>query len=191
MTSILKVSEIQDPTNSNTALTIDSAGVVTGKVNESRQIVMGFTLTSGVSGDANPITGWANMATQLSGDGAGEITTGGSVSESSGTFSFPTTGLWKIEFNASLQGGSGDTTVQYNMDTTQDNSSYSSLIQVKESTYTSSAKAHTTMVGLLKVTDTTNDKVRFRQLSFGGHTTEGSTSEALTYVFFTWLGVAS
>lgn len=28
MTSILKVSEIQDPTNSNTALTIDSAGVV-------------------------------------------------------------------------------------------------------------------------------------------------------------------
>ena len=30
MTSILKVSEIQDPTNSNTALTIDSAGNVTG-----------------------------------------------------------------------------------------------------------------------------------------------------------------
>ena len=29
MTSILKVSEIQDPTNSNTALTIDSAGNVT------------------------------------------------------------------------------------------------------------------------------------------------------------------
>ena len=28
MTSILKVSEIQDPTNSNTALTIDSSGVV-------------------------------------------------------------------------------------------------------------------------------------------------------------------
>ena len=29
MTSILKVSEIQDPTNSNTAMTIDSAGIVT------------------------------------------------------------------------------------------------------------------------------------------------------------------
>lgn len=29
MTSILKVSEIQDPTNSNTALTIDSSGVIT------------------------------------------------------------------------------------------------------------------------------------------------------------------
>ena len=28
MTSILKVTEIQDPTNSNTALTIDSSGVV-------------------------------------------------------------------------------------------------------------------------------------------------------------------
>ena len=181
MASVLKVDEIQHT---------DGSTAVTAKVNDSRQIVMGFTLTSGVSGDANPITGWANMATQLSGDGAGEITRGGSVTESSGTFSFPTTGLWRIEFNASLQGGSADTTVQYNMDTTQDNSSYSSLIQVKESTYTSSAKAHTTMTGLLKVTDTTNDKVRFRQLSFGGHTTEGSTTEALSYVFFTWQGDA-
>ena len=32
MTSILKVSEIQDPTNSNTALTIDSAGIITNSV---------------------------------------------------------------------------------------------------------------------------------------------------------------
>jgi hypothetical protein len=32
MTSILKVSEIQDPTNSNTALTINSSGIVTPKV---------------------------------------------------------------------------------------------------------------------------------------------------------------
>ena len=33
MTSILKVSEIQDPTNSNTALTIDSSGVITAPAN--------------------------------------------------------------------------------------------------------------------------------------------------------------
>lgn len=32
MTSILKVSTIQDPTNSNTALTIDSAGIITNSV---------------------------------------------------------------------------------------------------------------------------------------------------------------
>ena len=32
MTSILKVSEIQDPTNSNTALTINSSGIVVPKV---------------------------------------------------------------------------------------------------------------------------------------------------------------
>jgi len=35
MTSILKVSEIQDPTNSNTALTIDSSGIVTMPQNDS------------------------------------------------------------------------------------------------------------------------------------------------------------
>ena len=32
MTSILKVSEIQDPTNSNTALTIDSSGLLLPKI---------------------------------------------------------------------------------------------------------------------------------------------------------------
>ena len=35
MTSILKVSEIQDPTNSNTALEIDSSGIVTMPQNDS------------------------------------------------------------------------------------------------------------------------------------------------------------
>ena len=190
MSSVLKVSEIQDPTNGNSALTIATDGKVTGSVNDSRQCVMGFTLTSTATGDQNPITGWSNMATQLSGDGAGEITRGGSVTESSGNFSFPFTGLWKVEFNGTVQGGSGDATVQYNMDTTQDNSSYSSIVQGKDSTYTTNAKAQISLTALLKVTDTTNDKVRIRQLSFSGHSSEASTTEGLTYIIFTWLGDA-
>jgi hypothetical protein len=44
MTSILKVSEIQDPTNSNTALTIDAAGNVTGNAGLAGPITTGQVL---------------------------------------------------------------------------------------------------------------------------------------------------
>lgn len=50
MTSILKVTEIQDPTNSNTALTIDSTGVVTAdagiKLDLNSSTVTGQTVTT-------------------------------------------------------------------------------------------------------------------------------------------------
>ena len=181
MASVLKVDTIQHT---------DGSTAVTGKVNDSRQCVMGFMLTSGVSGDQNPITGWANMATQLSGDGAGKITRGGSVTESSGTFSFPITGLWQIEFFASLNSSGTDGTIQYNMKTTTDDSSYSSLLQAKESAGGSNYKAFAGMKGLFNVTNTSTHKVRLQQTSFSSHTSEGSTTEALTYVIFTWLGDA-
>ena len=51
MTSILKVSEIQDPTNSNTALTIDANGYVSGKTISPAFVCRqsaDTTLTSGV-----------------------------------------------------------------------------------------------------------------------------------------------
>jgi hypothetical protein len=44
MTSILKVSTIQDPTNSNTALTIDSAGNVTGNAGLAGPVTTGQVL---------------------------------------------------------------------------------------------------------------------------------------------------
>ena len=180
MASILKVDEIQ-------ATDGTPAG---GKFNDDRQCVMGFMRTSGVSGDQNPVSGFVNMATQLSGDNAGEITRGGSVSQSSGIFSVPFTGLWQVEYFISLNSSASDATIQVNIDTTQDNNSYSSLIQAKESVPASSNKAHMSMKAFWKVTDTSNDKLKFVHTSFASHTAEGSTSVALTYCMFTWLGDA-
>ena len=60
---ILKVDTIQSSGGTN-AVTIASDGKVTGSVNDSRQCVMGFMRTSGVSGDQNPVPGFVNMVTQ-------------------------------------------------------------------------------------------------------------------------------
>jgi hypothetical protein len=165
--------------------------VYTDEITIGKDIHQGFVLTSGQSGDQDPLNAWANYATQLSGDGAGEINRGGDITNTSGIFSYPVTGLYKIEFFASFAGGSTDATVQFDIKTTQNNSVYNSLIQVKDHTYGSSYKGNVAMTALHKVTDTTNDKFKFASSSFSGHTTEGSTTEALTYFFVSRLGNAS
>ena len=172
-----------------TAMTIDSSGRVDTQF--SKFICQGFVLTSGQSGDQNPLTGWGRYETTLSGDGAGHINNGGDISISGGIFSYPTTGLYRIEFFATFAGGSTDSTIQYSIDTTQDNSGYSNLAQVKDHTYGSGYKGNVVMVALQKVTDISLDKFKFVSTSFGGHTTEGSSTEALTYFFVTRLGNAS
>jgi len=165
--------------------------VYTDEITIGKDIHQGFVLTSGQSGDQDPLNAWANYATQLSGDGAGQINRGGDITNTSGIFSYPVTGLYKIEFFASFAGGSTDATVQFDIKTTQNNSAYNSLIQVKDHTYGSSYKGNVAMTALHKVTDTTNDKFKFTSSSFSGHTTEGSTTEALTYFFVSRLGNAS
>ena len=189
MTSVLKVDTIQKSDGTG-VFTTDSGGKVTGEVNDSRQCVMSFMRTSSVSGDQNPVPGWVNTATQLSGDGAGEITRGGSVTHSSGTFSFPFTGLWCIEYYASINPSASDNTIQVDIMTTQDNSSYSPFIQAKGGSGASGRKEMVTLKGLLKVTNISNDKVQFRHSSFGSNTAEGDTGVAITYCVFTWLGDA-
>jgi hypothetical protein len=186
MASILKVNEIQH-TGGTSALTVDSSG----NIDIANFICQGFVLTSAAVGDQNPITGWGRYETTLSGDGAGHINNGGNITNTSSIFSYPMTGLYKIEFFATFAGGSTDSTVQYSIDTTTDNSSYSNLAQVKDHSYGSGYKGNITMTALQKVTNTSLDKFKFVQSSFGGHTTEASSTEALTYFFVTRLGNAS
>ena len=92
MTSILKVSEIQDPTNSNTALTIDANGGVT----ISETVIDSWRLTANFTTNAATITGWERPD-----DGFHAYING--LTESSGVFSFTKTGLYKIDIVLSGQ----------------------------------------------------------------------------------------
>ena len=188
MTGIIKVDTIQNNAGT-TGLTIASDGKVTGSVNDSRQCVQAFMRTSGLGGNQDPVPGLVDVATQLSSDGAGKITRGGSVTESSGIFSFPFTGLWSVEFFTSISAGALDDTIQVDIMTTTDNSSYSSLVQAKGGAGAANRKEVITLKGLFKVSNTSNDKVKFKISSNSG-SAEGETGNAITYCIFQWLGDA-
>jgi len=80
---------------------VDSAELVDGAVDDSHfatgarglKEVDQWRLTTDFTGDATPI---ASNLERVDSDGFGKIGTG--MSESSGVFTFPSTGVWKIEF---------------------------------------------------------------------------------------------
>jgi len=100
MSSILKVSEIQDPTNGNTALSIDSNGVIV------RSVVPAWRATAihddRTSGTTAPVT-WST-ATDTNDNRRyrlGGVTLGGS-SPDNHEFTVPVTGLYQLNVNMRL-----------------------------------------------------------------------------------------
>ena len=92
MTSILKVTEIQDPTNSNTALTIDSAGRV------SRPVIpfafVGFPNTNSyVAQTANTIVTFSHAF----------VNDGNHYDTSTYKFTCPVAGLYRVELSTLSQ----------------------------------------------------------------------------------------
>jgi hypothetical protein len=143
-----------------------------------------WRLTSSFDGDAAPIA--SNLAANTSA-GAGVI--GSAMSQSSGIFTFPSTGIWQIIFtvNASESG-----TVAYHtgtIKTTTNNSSYATAANCDQNWDNSgTAYSVSTCTFLFDVTDTTQCKVRFDIDSSGSSTTEGTASYVATGMSFLRLG---
>ena len=92
MTSILKVSEIQDPTNSNTALTIDSSGRIT----KPQQIAfLAYNSTSGNTSYSSSTSVSADMTSTEFNAGGHYQTSGSDV----GKFIVPITGYYFLGCN--------------------------------------------------------------------------------------------
>ena len=147
-----------------------------------------FRLSASYSGGTNFLTSnWERVDTDFDKIGTG-------MSESSGVFTFPETGIWHIQFtcrlalNGSCRGLFGDI---YH---TRNNSTYSLRAQNGESigrinTNTTHGGIVTTTV--FDVTDVANDKVKFRFAADDGETSTvvlGETSYNSTNVLFIRLG---
>jgi hypothetical protein len=121
-------------------------------------------------------------------DGTNQGTLGTGMSESSGIFTFPSTGYYLVRFSAQQYKNGDRRDIEINIKTTANNSSYAVVANCKTH-ITQSASSTTYIQGmtetLLDITDTSNQKVKFNV--FTDATTAGDT--ALNQTFMTFLRI--
>jgi hypothetical protein len=116
---------------------------------------------------------------------------GSVMTQSSGIFTFPSTGIYYINFNSYSTYAAEANYVGIHIDGTEDNSSYSPLADAY--THFVSAADGNELAGIncnamFDVTNTTNCKVRFQAESSANATFNGNTSKNRTYATFLRLG---
>jgi|TARA_R100001440_G_scaffold23176_1_gene37721 hypothetical protein len=178
---------------------IDIENMVTGELTTTNGGTGATSFTTGISsasqwrlntnftGDAKPITSnW-----ELN-DTSGYGSLGSNMTESSGIFTFPSTGFWLITFHCTWYYSGDSRWVEATINTTTNNSSYTTategyhFIQQTESGNTYSSTSTQTV---FDVTDTAQCKVRFgSRVNNDSTATSGSSSLQLTGVTFVRLG---
>jgi len=199
MTAILKVDTIQNTSGNNIinessdTITIGASGdtialagtTVTG-ITQGITVADQFKLTSAFSGNAAPI---ASNLSRISRTGQGTLGTG--MTESSGIFTFPSTGIYHVGFTATTQ-LSGDNRYTFiSIHATTDNSTYA-VVAETISHITQNQSSTTYSVGscdsLIDVTNTSNVKVRFHIGQQNSSTTTRGEATNATYMTFIRLG---
>ena len=143
-----------------------------------------WRLTTSFTGDANPIaSNWEQVDTS----GAGFI--GSAMTESSGIFTFPSTGIWLVSFKFY---GSATTAQLYcssSIETTINDSSYVPASYGDSAFYGGTSYISALIQYLVDVTDVANVKVKFRIDAVSTSTTTlGSSTNTQTGVTFIRLG---
>ena len=143
-----------------------------------------WRLTTNFSNDAAPID--ANLEEVDAPVGFGVL--GSSMTESSGIFTFPTTGYWLIHFHASWSVASNS---QWNLGwitTTTDNATYAQASEFNQDAHLSGASPiypSGDCFYIFDVTDTTQCKCRFDiDVQQSATVTEGNTDRNKTYMTF-------
>jgi len=169
MSSILKVDQLQD-SGGNAIITSNGSGTIT--VN-SQPFKNGITMADQwrLSADTNQgtigdvTTNWERPDNT----GYGRIGTG--LTESSGIFSFPETGVYLINHFASMQVDNGDTNAEMRLLITTDNSSYAEAASPTcGNTGSADVNLNQSAQFLFDVTNISTHKFKFDTNSFGTST---------------------
>ena len=150
-----------------------------------------FTLTAEFANTADPIA--SNLSRE---DGSGFEVIGSGMTESSGIFTFPSTGKYLVTYFCVVRNvhTSGERNAEFSIHKTLDNSSYSVAAKgaINVSYLYSSANnlQAASCAFLFDVTNTTNCKVRFKFEPSGATTTvcAGHSTETQTSMHFTKIG---
>jgi len=161
-------------TGANPSWVDASAGITSASV---------WRMTTSFTGSANPVTSNWSEAQYISSD---------RVTQSSGVFTFPSTGFWEISTGWAWYRNNDDRQCTVNIQTTNNNSSY-----VTRGSFdaffqeTSSNNTHTSAYGsiIFDVTDTTTHKIRIKIDTVNSSTINyGNSVENKTYLKFIRLG---
>ena len=203
MTSILKVDTIQDQAGNNIinessdTITIGASGdtvnIVGTLQNNGSALASGITmadqwrLTSDYSLNDSSLQYLSSNLERI--DTTGQGTIGSAMTESSGIFTFPSTGIYLVSANYQFVRNGSSQWIQSVISGTTNNSSYASFadqegsISQVSSTNTSTTTNPSTLVD---VTDISNVKVKFGVAGATGPiSVKGNTS--YNYTFFTFL----
>ena len=205
MTSILKVDELQD-TSGNLIIKEDSNTITIGASGDTITIPSGATITN--SGTATGFGGitmadqWRiNSASTLSNgqfvtanweqvdtDGYGTI--GSAMTESSGVFTFPSTGIYLIIGKMVSYMDAARLYVGHGIYTTTDNSSYSQAADAYNGIYAGYAWSSSTTHFIFDVTSTSTHKIKMGIWTASSANTivNGGTNSTETGITFVRLG---
>ena len=155
----------------------------------SRIMIDQWRRTANVSlsnGDNYLTTDWE----RVDGSGQGACIPGGGMTESGGIFTFPMTGIYKVEWEGYFEDTGSANTITMGIYVTTDNNNYnrrsqrvSSIADVSSYSY-GSVQTQT----LVDVTDTSNVKVKFRVSSGGSVAFDTSSTENRNCATFTRIG---
>ena len=145
-----------------------------------------WRVNSNISNDATPITSnWERD------DSTNGFHASNQMSESSGTFSFPATGIWYIYFGAYGYSSSDNDHIQSKITYTADNGTYHDAARSYSSMNNDDGGnlyMHSNVSTMFDVSNTTNCKIRFHLLNLSSMTHECSSSINQVYAHFMKLG---
>jgi hypothetical protein len=162
-------------TNGSGVLSFGSSGGIT----EADQ----WRINANIAGDQTPIS--TNLERNDT-TGFGLLGTG--MTQSSGIFTFPSTGYWYITANFRFNSSATDNQKQGSIAVTTNNSTYALGAIATITFYAGSTISSGSTSFLFNVTSTANCKVRFETSSLGGDDNTGDT--LINYTFFTFIKLA-
>jgi hypothetical protein len=178
-----------------TSAKIVDGTIVNADINASAAIVS--TKLSGVTSGLTEADQW-RLSTDLTGDqtittnlervdsdGSGYLGTG--MTQSSGVFTFPSTGYYLVTAHFRFTSNATDNQQQGSIAVTINNSTYAIVTQATANFYSGSVLGTVSGFYLFDVTSTTTHKVRFEVSSINNQVT-GSTTSNQTYFTFLKLG---
>ena len=206
MTAILKVDTIQD-TSGNNIINESSDTITIGASGDTISIPSGATIANSGTATGFGIDGitmadqW-RLTAHYTWSSPGDLTAnlervdtspqgnlGTGMSESSGIFTFPSTGYYLVRFSGQQFKNGDRRDIEINIKTTTNNSSYTTV--AKCVTHITQSASNTTYIQgmtetLLDITDTSNQKVKFNV--FTDATTSGDSGNNQTFMTFIRLG---